>query len=128
MTVFTTPSVTLKKHSIPNFEMRSVLLVAALTVSAIGATHAQTAAPSPASPNSPPSQMSPSGSAGGIAKNKATSKDIDAAFDRADANHDGRLDRKEAENLPAIAQRFDQIDANHDGFVSREEFNKAAGS
>ncbi len=128
MTVFTTPSAALKKHSIPNFEMRSVLLVAALAVGAMGATHAQTATPPAASSSSPASQMSPPAAGAGVAQNKASSKDVDAAFARTDANKDGKLDRKEAENLPAVAQRFDQIDANHDGFVSREEFNKAAGA
>lgn len=117
-------------HSIPAFKMRSVLMVAALALSA-AAAHAQTSATSAANPASPPSQMSPQApgcNAGSIPPNKPSSKDIDAAFDKADANHDGRLDRKEAEKFPPVAQRFDMLDANHDGFVSRDELAKVAGS
>ena len=115
-------------HFIPGFELRSVLLVAALALS-VAAAHAQTSAPSAASPSTPPSQVSPAPqSPGSIPPNKPNSKDIDAAFDKADANHDGRLDRKEAEKFPPVAQRFDVLDANHDGFVSRDELAKVAGS
>jgi hypothetical protein len=113
----------LPKHSIPSFELRSVLLVAALAVGGVGAARAQTAPPSPASPTSPPSQMAPSGS---VPQNRTTPKDVEAAFGRADANKDGKLDRQEAEHLPAVAQRFDQIDANHDTFISLAELTKAA--
>lgn len=113
----------LPKHSIPSFELRSVLLVAALAVGGMGAARAQTAPPSPASPTSPPSQMAPSGS---VPQNRTTPKDVEAAFGRADANKDGKLDRQEAEHLPAVAQRFEQIDANHDTFISLAELTKAA--
>jgi hypothetical protein len=117
------------KHSIPGFELRSVILVAALAAGAAGAARAQTAPPSPASPNSPPSQMAPSGSAGtqgAVPQNRTTSKDVEAAFGRADTNKDGKLDRQEAEHLPAVAQRFEQIDTNHDTFISLAELTKAA--
>jgi hypothetical protein len=120
----------LPKHSIPSFELRSVLLVAALAVGGVGAARAQTAPPSAASPTSPPSQMAPSGTtsggAGAVPQNRTTPKDVEAAFGRADANKDGKLDRTEAEHLPAVAQRFDQIDANHDSFISLAELTKAA--
>ena len=114
------------KHSIPSFELRSVLLVAALAVGAAGAVRAQTAPPSPASPTSPPSQMAPSGTPGAVQQNRTTTKDVEAAFNRADANKDGKLDRQEAEHLPAVALRFEQIDANHDTFISLAELTKAA--
>lgn len=126
-----------RNHFMSSFETRSALLVAALVVAGASAAHAQTAAPAAASPGSPPSQMSPAGpagasgatgAAGSIPQNKASNKDVDAAFDRADANKDGKLDRKEAEIMPAVAQRFDQLDTNRDGFVSREEFSKITGS
>ncbi len=52
-------------------------------------------------------------------------RQADAAFDRADSNHDGRLSRAEAERLPAISLRFDELDTNKDGFLSREEFDNA---
>mgnify|MGYP003941413039 CR=1 FL=1 len=108
------------KHSIPGFELRSVLLIAALAAGAAGAARAQTA---PASPNSPPSQME---APAAVPQNRTTTKDVEAAFSRADANKDGKLDRQEAEHLPAVAQRFDQIDTNHDSFISLAELTKAA--
>lgn len=122
------------KHSmpsIPGFELRSVLLVAALAAGAVGAARAQTAPPASASPTSPP-QMAPSGtsgtpgSTGTVPQNRTTGKDVEAAFGRADANKDGKLDRQEAEHLPAVALRFDQIDANRDTFISLAELTKAA--
>ncbi|MBW8722157.1 MAG: EF-hand domain-containing protein [Polaromonas sp.] len=134
MTVHTTATQH-PKHSmpsIPGFELRSVLLVAALAAGAAGAARAQTAPPSAASPTSPPSQMAPSGtsgtpgSTGAVPQNRTTSKDVEAAFGRADANKDGKLDRQEAEHLPAVALRFDQIDTNHDSFISLAELTKAA--
>jgi len=128
MTMHTTAT-QLSKHSIPSFELRSVLLVAALAAGVVGAVRAQTAPPSPASPTSPPSQMAPSGtpgSTGAVPQNRTTSKDVEAAFGRADANKDGKLDRQEAEHLPAVALRFEQIDTNHDSFISLAELTKAA--
>ena len=108
------------RYFIPNFEASSVVLIAALAIGALGAVtvaRAQTPAPS-ATPAAP--------AAAGAAKTSA--KDLDAAFARADVNKDGKLDKKEAEIMPAIAERFDQLDANGDGTLSREEFGKAAGS
>jgi hypothetical protein len=128
MTMHTTATSAAKhsKHSIPGFELRSVLLVAALAAGAAGAARAQTAPPSPASPTSPPSQMAPSATPGAVPQNRTTTKDVEAAFGRADANKDGKLDRQEAEHLPAVALRFDQIDTNHDSFISLAELTKAA--
>ena len=99
-----------QKHSIPNFEMRSVLLLALLTVGTAAAVRAQTA-PGAAIP-----------------ANRTTSQDLEAAFKRADLNQDGKLSRQEAERFPAVAQRFEQIDSNRDTFLSLEEFSKAVGS
>ena len=113
-----------KKHFMSNFEARSTLLVAALVLNAASAAHAQTGAFSPASP---PSQMAPAATPpaqGGIPQNKVTSRDLDAIFLQADANKDGKLDRKEAESLAAVAQHFEQLDANRDGFISRAEFSR----
>jgi Ca2+-binding EF-hand superfamily protein len=42
-----------------------------------------------------------------------------ATFAQFDADHDGRLTRKE---WPAAAADFDRMDHNHDGVVSRDEF------
>ncbi len=99
-----------KKHFIPNFEARSVVLVAALVFGAASVANAQSTAPA--------MQGTPQSSA----------KEMDAAFARADANKDGKLDKKEAEMMPLIAERFAQLDADADGTISRAEFSKAAGS
>jgi len=56
------------------------------------------------------------------------SKSPDAAFNRADTNGDGRLNREEAEHFPVLSQRFDVIDANRDAFISRAEFNQVMGN
>lgn len=52
----------------------------------------------------------------------------DAAFDRADANGDGRLSVEEAQRLPAVAERFAEIDTDRDRFLSREEFHPGIGN
>ena len=119
---------TAKKHFMSNFEAHSTLLVAALVLGVSSAAHAQTDAASPASPPSQAGPVATSPAQGSIPQNKVTSKDLDAIFLQADTNKDGKLDRKEAESLAAVAQRFEQLDANHDGFISRAEFSKVAGS
>ena len=119
---------TLKQHSILRPEMGSLLLAAAVAWGAAGAVQAQTAAPAAASPASPPSQMSSGSTAGAVPANKATAKEAEAAFVRADVDKDGKLSRQEAESLPELAARFEQIDTNHDGYISRAEFTKATGS
>jgi predicted lipid-binding transport protein (Tim44 family) len=113
-----------KMHFIPNFEASSVVLVAALAVGALGAVtaaHAQTTPPAGSS-------ATPAAAGGAGGAGKASAKDLDAAFARADANKDGKLDKKEAEMMPAVSERFGQLDADSDGFISREEFSKAAGN
>lgn len=127
---------TVKNHSIPNFVPNlghffgfgSVVLVAALAMGAASAARAQNSPPSPASPSSPSAQMMPSATAGTIAPNRVTRQDLEAAFNRADTNRDGKLSRQEAEHFPALAQRFELIDTDHDTFISRSEFSSAAGS
>ena len=109
-----------KKHFIPNFEARSVLLVATLAFAGIAGAQGQTISPVPG-------RDAPAAT-GSVPANKATSNDVNAAFDRADADKDGKLSRTEAENLPAVAQRFEQIDSDRDTFVSREELMKFSGS
>ena len=95
------------KYFIPNFELRSVLLLSALALGAATAAQAQsTAAP----------------------QARDSAKDLDAVFVKADVNKDGKLDKKEVQTMPAVADSFEQLDANGDGFISREEFGKAAGS
>ena len=119
---------TVKKHFMPNFELRSVLLFSALVVGVAIATHAQSNPAAPTADSAVSAQMATAGAVDVIAPNKITSREVDAAFNRADTNHDGKLSREEARHFPAIEPRFDQLDSNHDNFISRDEFMKAAGS
>lgn len=115
------------KHPIANFELCSVILLAAFAMAAAAsAAHAQsTTPPTPGLSHSAPAQML---AADAVPANKVTRVDIDAAFNRADRNRDGKLNRTEAEHFPAVAQRFEQLDSNRDGFISREEFNQAVSN
>ena len=89
----------------------------AALLAANGAVRAQTAAPAspPAAANGPAP----------LATARLPSTTENAAFDRADENHDARLTRAEADRFPEVARRFEQIDTNRDTFISREEFTKA---
>jgi hypothetical protein len=108
-------------YFIPNFEVRSVLLLAALTIGTAFAAHAQTGGAAPAPVQAAPTQAAPTRAA-------PTAQDINAAFDRADINQDGKLTKQESARFPAVEQRFDQIDSNRDQAVSREEFMAALKS
>ena len=126
----------LRQDFIPNFEIRSILLISTFCLSATGAAFAQTA--DEAGLNDPAAlsvaadrseHPIDSNSLRAIQLNtRADSKSADAAFDRADVNRDGRLSREEAEHFPVLSQRFDVIDTNRDSFISREEFNQAVGN
>jgi len=116
------------KHSIPNFEISSVLLVAALVMGAAHGVQAQTSTSGPAPGYSPPSQRAMSVTTVAIPPNQATRQDLEAAFKRADTNRDGKLSRQETEHFPALAHRFEQMDSNSDSFLSPDEFRHAAGS
>ena len=104
----------------PRLELCSVIVLATFAMGAASATHAQGAVPS--------NGGAPMAAARAAPVNKVTSMDLDAAFNRADVNRDGKLSRAETEHFPMVAQRFEQIDSNHDSFISREEFNKAASN
>ena len=123
----------LQQDFIPNFEMRSLLLIATFAVSVAGGACAQTSArvglndPVAISAAADRSERPVDGGVQATSVNtRAGSRRADAAFNRADINRDGRLNREEAEHFPALSQRFDVIDANRDSFLSREEFNQAA--
>ena len=118
---------TSKFHFIPNFELRSVALLTALTVGAALSGQAQTTDSGTAKP---PAMQGAPATQGAAPTPKAApgGQDTAAAFARADANKDGKLSRQEATRLPAVEQRFDQIDTNKDQFVSREEFEAAIKS
>ncbi|HYW55554.1 MAG TPA: EF-hand domain-containing protein [Polaromonas sp.] len=116
---------TSKSHFIPNFELRSITLMAALTVGSALAAHAQSpdaTGTKPATPMATPSTQSTPAA-------KATpAQTTETIFVRADANKDGKLSKQEVARFPAIEQRFEEIDANKDQFVSREEFEAALKS
>ncbi|NOV27955.1 EF-hand domain-containing protein [Cupriavidus necator] len=47
---------------------------------------------------------------------------IDEKFKAADANHDGKLSREEAEaGMPEVYKRFDKIDARKRGYVTQRQ-------
>ena len=125
----------LQQNFIPNFEMRSILLIATFAVSVAGGACAQTSArvglddPVAISAAADRSERPSDGGVQATQVNTRTgSRSADAAFNRADTNRDGRLDREEAEHFPVLSQRFDLIDTNRDSFISREEFNQAVGN
>jgi hypothetical protein len=81
-----------------------VALVATLACAAMTSAIAQTPAPDTAG------------------KMPDFSAKIAARFAAADANHDGRLTREEAEGkMPMVARSFDQIDKAHRGYVTQED-------
>ncbi|MEP6965943.1 MAG: EF-hand domain-containing protein [Polaromonas sp.] len=112
----------------PNFELRSVLLFSALAMGMAIASHAQSWQPSPGvDTGSGAARMARADTVEVMAANQISNRQLDAAFNRADTNGDGRLSREEARHFPAIEPGFDQLDLNHDHFISRDEFMKAAG-
>ena len=125
----------LQRDFIPNFEMRSLLLIATFALSVAGGAFAQTSAriglddPVAVSAAADRSERPTDGVVqASQVNNRVGSRSADAAFDRADTNRDGRLNREEAEHFPVLSQRFDLIDTNRDSFISREEFNQAVGN
>lgn len=118
-------------RNVTGFEVRSVLLFTALSLGGASAM-AQLQAPSQALQTSQaqqaPQPAMQSGPATGVqaAPPAAGSGDsVQAAFDRADTNQDGKLSKKEAESLPAVSSAFARIDTDKNGSLSREEFGKA---
>lgn len=102
------------------FEEHSLALFAALVLGSAGASAVQlredggmVQVQAPVSASAPhPSQ-------------DAAQQRASAAFERADANGDGRLSREEAQRLPAVAERFDEFDTDGDHMLSRQEFERA---
>ncbi|WP_159911351.1 EF-hand domain-containing protein [Pantoea sp. 18069] len=103
-------------RTIGAFEVRSMVLFASLVFG--GAASAQTApqptARSAAAPASPAPQAPP----------RQTAEQ--AAFERADSNHDGQLSAAEAQALPVIASRLRELDTDGNGSLSFEEFQRGA--
>lgn len=117
-----------KTRRLSPFDARSVLLFTALALGGTAALRAQTTHNSPTAPS-----FGPAPAATQPATPTAPQKYVigpaaqaDVAFDKADANHDGRLSAQEAGTLPAIGNQFQQLDADRDGALSRAEFHKGA--
>lgn len=122
----------LQQDFIPNFEIRSVLVIATFALGAVAA-HAQPVTTPLSTTNNKPqvavtavTDRSDSATKT-VAQKRSSRSQLDAAFNRADRNGDGKLSREEAEHFPVLVQRFDLIDSNRDSFLSRDEFEKAAG-
>lgn len=104
---------TAKQRTSFSFDTASLLLFAALSMGGTAPAFAQTGGPA----------FGPGPSAGGTPK-AASASPASQAFDRADANKDGKLSPQEAATLPAVGGRFEQLDTDKDGTLSREEFEK----
>jgi EF hand len=105
---------------------RNLLIGSAITLLAATAAFAQSTAPAAPGTEKPATGTAPAAaSPGGAAEKPMSSKEVAAAFTKADANKDGKLDKMEAEGIPGLAARFDQVDADGDKFVSKAELDKA---
>lgn len=111
----------MKNHSMPNLNIRSLLLFSALT---LGASLAQ-AGVSAYSPYAAPAVSARSSTVATLSARPPQSS-AQAAFKRADTNADGKLSRLELEHFPAMAPHFSLIDSNRDSVISFEELIQAA--
>jgi hypothetical protein len=109
------------------FEARSVLLFTALTLGGGAALKAQTA-PGAAPKAQGGASFGPAASSSTRITPPGSASATTAAFDRADANADGKLSSQVAATLPPIGNRFEQLDTDRDGSLSRTEFDKGARS
>jgi Rieske Fe-S protein len=105
------------------FKSRTLITGATLAFLATGAVWAQSTAP--AAGGMSPSTTAPAAASPAPAEKPMSAKEMGAAFTKADANKDGKLDRLEAENFPGLSARFDQVDADGDKMVSKAELEKA---
>lgn len=104
-------------RSLHRFDARSLVLFASLTMGGTQAIMAQSIYPTPAQRAAAPSQVQLAQAAP-----QPSAPTADQAFDRADANGDGKLTLREAERFPAVAERFHQFDVDKNGSLSRAEF------
>lgn len=104
-----------KRQRLPDFDARSVMLIAAWALGGSAAVQAQTPAPPPAqAPMTAPAAQGTGGAS-----------PADAAFKRMDKDGDGKLTRTEAAADRALSERFDAIDTDGDGAISAAEFDQA---
>jgi hypothetical protein len=90
------------RKTIAEFESRSVMLFAAITLGAAGTSWAQ----SSAAP-------------------MASDKEHSALFAQADKDGNQSLNKDEAKAIPGLSEQFTKVDANGDGAVSESEFMAA---
>jgi hypothetical protein len=102
---------------------RSTVLVSLATL-ALGAQAQSTPAPAemPKAPSAQAPAMPPGGSTPTAQGAATAGNPVKMAFQRTDANTDGRLSREEATSLPAVAENFNRLDKDSDGFISAAEF------
>ena len=99
------------------FKSRTLIAGAAIALLSTSAVWAQSTAPAMGG-------AAPSAPAPAAADKPMSAKDMSAAFTKADANKDGKLDKMEAEGVPGLAAKFEQVDADGDKMVSKAEFEK----
>jgi EF hand len=105
-----------------SFNSRTLIAGAAITLLSTSAVWAQSTAPT-AGGAAPTAPTVPAPAA--AADKPMSVKEMSAAFTKADANKDGKLDKIEAEGVPGLAAKFEQVDVDGDKFVSKAEFEKA---
>lgn len=110
-----------------SFDVRSVTLLAALTLGSATALMAQTGAPhaKAAAPSTDVTVGGPTITTAPTPSTFSNPTTTTAVFDRLDKDKNGQLSAVEARQLPAISERFKEADSDGNGQLSRAEFEKA---